>query len=475
VEADRLSVLLWDRDASVRQAALAAAGRLGNAEFRPLLVSQLAVPAFAPVAASALARIGAPALADIARAFGSSDVDPAVRYRGLAVCEAIGGPEAAALLVGRLDFPDRNVRRRALASLARLGHRVTEAEVPAVERAIEEVVRTTAWDMGAVVDLGEGADVAEVRAAIEEEIEENRSWLVDLLSLAYDPGAIAVVKESLASGDPRATVYALEILDLLLSEGLKPLVLPVLESQSYGSALRKLEAFVPRLKSTPLEALGAVATREYDRIGLFTRVVALETLGRVAPEVPRELVAALFHPEPMVQEAAALGIAARDRAAWEAHRARLRFEVRDRLDAVVGDGKDAGGAASRSVFGRARLLRTVPALAALRSEEAVALALASEERLLKEGQFLPNPREPRDSFYVLLDGDLGPADAEGPSLPRLALLGALHGMRPFASRGPCRLVRLEPTRLFEIAGENLGLVPGLLEASRRDAREAAAA
>ena len=48
--ADRLSVLLWDREASVRQAALDAAGRLGNAEFRPLLVGQLAVPAFAPVA-----------------------------------------------------------------------------------------------------------------------------------------------------------------------------------------------------------------------------------------------------------------------------------------------------------------------------------------------------------------------------------------------------------------------------------------
>ena len=68
-----------------------------------------------------------------------------------------------------------------------------------VERAIEEVVRTTAWDMGAVVDLGEKPDVAEVRAGLEEEIEENRSWLLDLLSLLYDRGAIAVVKESLAS------------------------------------------------------------------------------------------------------------------------------------------------------------------------------------------------------------------------------------------------------------------------------------
>jgi len=473
--ADRLSVLLWDRDPGVRHAALDAAGRLGNAELRPLLVSQLAVPAFAPVAASALVRIGPPAVAEIARAFGRDDVDPAVRYRSLAICEAVGGTEASALLVGKLGFPDRSVRRRALASLVRLGHRVTPDQVPMVERAVEEVVRAAAWDMAVVTDLGGGPEFAEMRGALEVEIEENRAWLLDLLSLLYDPGAIAVVKESLASGSSRASVYALEIMDLLLAPGLKPLVFPLLEDQTYGQALRRLDAYVPRQRMSPVEALGAVAGREFDRIGLWTRVVALETLGKVATGVARELVAALFHPEPMVQEIAALGIAARDRAAWQAHRARLGYEVRDRLDSVVGREGEEDELESRSAFGRTRLLRSVPAFAGLPPEALVALAASSEERLLKEGQRLPNPREPRDSFYVLLGGALAFAGEPGEGLRRPAFFGVLHGARPVEARTACRLVRLEPTRLFELAGENLTLIPGLLDASQLLARDSGSA
>lgn len=464
-KADRLSVLLWDREPAVRQAALAAAGRLGNTEMWPLLVAQLASPAYAPVAAAALVRLGPPVVGEIARAFGRADLDPLVGYRSLAVCEAIGGPEASSLVVGKLRFPDRSVRRRALASLVRAKHRVPASEAPFVEQAVEDVVRTTAWDMGAVVDLGEDPALAKVRAALEAEIDENRGWLLDLLSLLYDPGAIAIVKESLSSASGRSSVYALEVMDLVVSPGLKPLVFPMLEDQAYPQALRKLDAFVPRQRSSPLEALGAITGREYDRIGLYTRVLALETLGKIAPGIAPELIASLFHPEPMLREVAALGIAARDRNAWEANRVRLRFDVRDRLDAVVGRAGEEDGTESRSVFGRARLLSDVPAFAALPAEARVALAVSSEERLLKDGQRLPNPREPKDSFYVLLQGEMQVLGASA-RLERPAFFGVLPGSSSVEAAGACRLVRLEPTRLFELAGENLPLLPGLFAACR---------
>lgn len=464
-EADRLSVLLWDREPAVRQAALSAAGRLGNPELWPLLVGQLATPAYAPVAAAALVRLGPPVVAEIARAFGRADLDPLVGYRSLAVCAAIGGPEANSLIAEKLRFPDRSVKRRALASLVGQKHRVRAAEVPVVEQAVEDVVRTAAWDMGALVDLGDDPGLGEVRAALEEEIEENRAWLLDLLSLMYDPGAVAVVKESLASGEARSTVYALEVMDLVVAPGLKPLVLPVLEDQSYGHALRKLDALVSRHKMSPVEALGALTGREYDRIGLWTRLLALETLGAVGPGIARELVAALFHPEPMVQEVAALGIAARDRSAWDSQKKRLRFEVRDRLDAVVGAVGESDRTGTRSAFGRARALRAVPEFASVPSEALVALAVSSEERLLREGQRLPNPREPKDSFYVLLEGGMA-ALGGGARLEPPAFFGVLPGSSSVEAAGACRLVRLEPTRLFELAGENLSLIPGLLAASR---------
>ncbi len=55
----------------------------GTSSSGRILVSQLAVPDFAPVAVSALVRIGPPVLGEIARAFGRDDLDPTVRYRSL--------------------------------------------------------------------------------------------------------------------------------------------------------------------------------------------------------------------------------------------------------------------------------------------------------------------------------------------------------------------------------------------------------
>ena len=101
--------------------------------------------------------------------------------------------------------------------------------------------------------------------------------------------------------------------------------------------------------------------------------------------------------------------------------------------------------------------------------------MSSEERLLKDGQLLPNPREPKDSFYVLLQGELPAPDDAGVAIARLQLFGILPRSRTVAAAGPCRLVRLEPTRLFEVAGENPGLIPGLVDACRVLARDPASA
>ena len=131
-------------------------------------------------------------------------------------------------------------------------------------------------------------------------------------------------------------VHALEILDLLISPVLKPFVFPLLEGQSHLAIVRKLELLVPRQQFTPYEALRALVSRDYGRIGVWTRAVALDRLGRDAAGVPADLVAFLFHPEPMIREVAAIRIAARDRRAWETHRKRLGFDMREALDAVVG-------------------------------------------------------------------------------------------------------------------------------------------
>ena len=472
--ADRLSVLLWDRDARVRQAALAAAGRLRNPEFRPMLVRHLGIPQFASAAAAALVAIGAPAAMDLERAFAQANQTPVVRRRILQIFRDIGDAESMALLAAKLDSPERTVRRRAIELLVGAGYSATPPQIPLVERVAETLIRDMVWDMGVLVALQDAPDSDGVRDAVETELTEGRRWLFDLLSLIYDPGSVTAVREILEVGSPQAVVHALEILDLLISPVLKPLVFPLLEGQTHLAIVRKLELLVPRQSFTPYEALRALVSRDYGRIGVWTRAVALDRLGRDAACVPGDLVAFLFHPEPMIREVAAIRIAARDRRAWETHRKRLGFDVREALDAIVG-AADAQQEAAASIFGRTQLLRRVLPLAVLPPEALVVLGASSDVRMLQAGQRVPSVRDPQNAFFVTLEDDvvLRAQDGATIQLPPFSVFAFEPGAPPVETVADTVLIRIEPASAFELAAEEPELIPGLVQAAEALDRNAA--
>jgi hypothetical protein len=182
--------------------------------------------------------------------------------------------------------------------------------------------------------------------------------------------------------------------------------------------------------------------------------------------VPADLVAFLFHPEAILREIAAMRIAARDMRAWEAHRKRLAFDVRESLEGIVRAGETDADATAHSVFGRTTLLGYVPGFSALAPEDRIALAASSELRALQPGQRLPAPRDPQHAFYVTLSGEVELRDADGGTLrlSPLTIFTFVPGTPPVEAVADARLIRLEPTLLFELAAEVPEILPGLLHA-----------
>jgi hypothetical protein len=320
-----------------------------------------------------------------------------------------------------------------------------------------------------VLDLGGEEGLAPVVHALEEEIEAARSTLFLLLGLLHDPSTIGLVRENLESGSSETTVYALEILELLLAEELKQLVFPLLEGLGYAQALRRLDPIYPRHRMAVQERLSAIVNREFDRVWSWTRACALEALGRLAGSGTADLVASLYHPHPLMQDAAAWTLRQLDPRAYARHHARLPFMARERLDYVMGPDGGLAHFSSRSVLGRTRLLRELPAFASLPSWAFVRLALASEELVLNQRRRIPSPRAPRESFYVAVDGEVVQADAPGG--PRPVPLLSLIGFGPESSRlevcQPARFVRIDPDPLYELAAEHVALIPALQRAERQ--------
>jgi hypothetical protein len=209
---------------------------------------------------------------------------------------------------------------------------------PAVRRRIEELAERIAWDTAALVDLGSGA--AATCSSLALDLAAKRNALFELLAQLYDPQVIEQVRKSLADAGGGASVYALEILDVLMSPDLKALVLPLLEAMLEGTdpaaGLARLETIAPQQRLAPLDRLGALLHREPGSIGLGTKACALAALGELAGEVRADLVANLFHPEPLLQETAAAAIHRIDPAAYALHVRKLPAADRERLDQRVG-------------------------------------------------------------------------------------------------------------------------------------------
>jgi len=430
---------------------------------------------FASAAAAALVAIGAPAVNDLERAFGQANQPAVVRRRILQIFRQVGDAESMALLVAKLDSPERTVRRRAIELLVGAGYRATPAQVPLVERVAETLIKDMVWDMNVLVALQDAKDTADVRDAVETELAEGRRWLFDLLSLVYDPGSITAVREIVEVGSPQAMVHALEILDLLIADVLKPFVFPLLEGQSHLAVVRKLEQLVPRQQFTSYEALRALCSRDYGRIGVWTRAVALDRLGRDTEVVAADLVAFLFHPEPMIREVAAIRIAARDRRAWESDRKRLAFDVREALEAVVGVADGQQEAEAASIFGRTQLLRRVLALTVLPPEALIVLGASSDVRALQADQRIPSVRDPQNAFFVTLEHEVALRAQDGASIqmPPFTVFAFEPGAAPVETVAETVLIRIDPAPAFELAAEEPELIPGLVQAAEAIDRNAA--
>ncbi len=470
-----LAELLWDRFWEVRRAALQAAGRSRHPRFQPQIVSHLSQPAFATAATAALVTIGEPVVSELETAFRRGGQTPEVRLRILKIYARIGGARVRELLWDKLRYPDREIRQRVLCALNVLAAEAGAEHLSLVTRELEEVVGALVWNLSAVRDLDENGGIDDVRDALEREIAQNRATIFLLLSLLYDSQAIALARENIESDVREAAVYALEILDLLISPELKPILFPVLEDLRPAQCLRRLGAFYPRQRLDRDERLSAIVQRDPSRLGGWTKACAIQAIGKLSSgEVPDILIANLFHPQPMLQELAAWSIHRLDPEAYLRHAAKLPFDDRERLARRIDAA--AAGEEDRSPlphFDRVCILAGARGFSELPREILVKVVERAEERVLEPGKILPSEDDPEGTFYVVVEGLLGVLREEGsPGVAVRNMVAAKPLTEPVQALEPTHLLRLDGDQLLELVADHPALVPALLTAgAERPVRE----
>ncbi|MGK4006343.1 Npt1/Npt2 family nucleotide transporter [Sorangium sp. So ce1036] len=301
-----LARLLGDTDPAVRREAVRSSSSVADPRLLPLLADALAERALAPAAARAIEALGDEVIPELAARLDSDETPRAARLVIPRVLARLGSRGALDALLARIDHPHEALRQKVLASASRL--RLALRAPPAPLRVIRASI-----DRETVEHVREREAYIAVRPRVagplldQHMLRRLRKGLIRVLrlcELAYPREVVALVRNHVFGPDPALRANAFEVLESLLDRPLRERLVSLVER-----LLELYAAFPARPMPEEADVLAWVRG-EMARGEPYSAALALDAVARHAIlGAAEDALAATYHPDPLVREAAAIATA----------------------------------------------------------------------------------------------------------------------------------------------------------------------
>ncbi len=308
-----LARLLNDDDSEVTRAALTACATLDCRgedcpELAQALLAMAARRGMRSRAVRALAAAGTGILPALEQAMDDPSGDRRGRLAAVRAVARMDAPEQAlAVLVMRLGMEDNELRGAVLAGLAELGWKPTRRVRGVLAEAMRAEVALAAWCLECREAVSRMESCGPLARALAEEADDAAKRLLALLALDRPSDAMDRAGRRLAHPDAGQRALALEMLENLLGQADKRLMLPLLLPEEADQRLVLLRAALGRTAEPP-EGWLAAAVNGKGGLLAWTRAAALHCLGTSPSQgdraVTQAVLAAVHDPCPLVAETA---------------------------------------------------------------------------------------------------------------------------------------------------------------------------
>ncbi len=301
-----LSDLSRDLNPNVRLALIKAVGELKLTELYPFLIDQLDIPKYRAAASSVLIDLGEEVIDALDQAFYKSGYSTPALTRIVKILGIIGGPKSVSNLTNKITYPDRGVVNQTLLSLRACNYKADETNRNRLHQIIETHIANVAWYYAAQQEINHSKVIPELLTSIESEIQNSLNSLYLLLSLAYDAQTISNIRENIEGGTSESISYAIELLDLVIIEDLKPKLFPLLEDNGMTEKLNQLRVHYPREDFDSYQVLIEILNRDYNYCSRWTKVCSMMSILKHKKAKPEPaIIANMFNPDRLLYQAAA--------------------------------------------------------------------------------------------------------------------------------------------------------------------------
>lgn len=393
--------LLNDPEPKVRNTAIKTAIKRHNNEVILALIDNLPNPLYSNQAVHALALIGGKALNILDGAFYRSGQNSQTLMKIILIMGRIGGQRAKDLLWNKIDYPDKVIVSKLLLALGECGFKAGISQITRIKYAIETDIADIGWNLGAIQELGDEGNAAEVKLALRREIQNDIEHIYMLLAMLYDTRSIQLVKENIESGTTEGTTYAVELLDVFLSEQLKQRVIPVLDELTDIERTNRLEVFFPRVKLDAKLVLKFLVNRDFTQSNRWSKATVLYQIGILKiQEFKLDLIAQLFNPDTLIREVSAWALYQISPDQYEANSHRLGEQVKKDLDAAILRGQQS----RLMIFEKVLFFRSIPMFEGTPGIALSYLSDISDEETIAAGASLAVDEKLNNCFYIVYAG-----------------------------------------------------------------------
>lgn len=457
--------LLNDSEAKVRNTAIKSAIKKHNSEVINAIIENMANPVFSNQAMNALVLIGSKTLPALESAFYKSGQSTHLMLRIIQAMGRIGGQRAKDLLWNKIDYPNKVIVSQVLLSLGECGFKASISQVTRIKYAIETDIADLRWNLSAIQELGPGENNYHIINSLRWEIQNDIEHIYMLLAMLYDTRSIQLVKENIESGTTEGITYAVELLDVFLSEQLKQRIIPVLDEISDEERIKRLDIFYPRVKLDSRLVLKFIINRDFTQSNRWTKACVLYQIGNQHIEdFKLDLIAQLFNPDLLIREVAAFALWQIDPKEYNDNSKRLGTAKKKELDDIVLTER-------LSRFSKVLFFMKVNVFEGVPGITLTYLADISVELSFRKGDTMTLDETVNNDFLVVVGGevDLYQKGAFAATFTSGEFIGEMLAMPNFVStnlviaKTDVTLLKINKDQFYELLSDNVKLADRVIE------------
>lgn len=461
--------LLHDNEYTVRSTAIKTAMQKNNDEVIMALIDNLRNPLYGNQAMGALVLIGGKALNILEVAFYRYSHSTQVLIRIIQVMGRIGGQRAKDLLWNKIDYPDKVIVSQVLLSMGVCGFKAGISQITRIKYAIESDIADISWNLNAIMEIGSSGDAKIIKQALEREILNDIEHIYMLLAMLYDTRSIQLVKENIESGTTEGTTYAVELLDVFLSESLKQRVIPVLDDLSVAERINRLESFYPRMKLDERLVLKFLINRDFTQSNRWTKATVLHQIGLLKiTDFKLDLIAQLFNSDMLIREVAAWSLFQLNEKEYQENASRLGIEAKRMLDDVI---FHKAHQTRQMGYDKVMFFKAIPVFEGIPGIALSHLADISVEQMLKPEESLVIDSKINNNFYVIYIGEvyfyekgqIAGTYSKGQFIGEMVSSPGFLNSHVLIAKEETILLKINKDQFYELLADNVKLADRVLE------------